>query len=726
MEQRTTFCRICEALCGLTATVEDGRLIEIRPSKEHPISQGFACPKGIAMHEVVNDPDRLLYPLRRKSGVPRGAGGMDAFERVSWEEALDDIGVRLKRVIDAHGGHSVGAYVGNPAYFSYSAPMWMQGFLDALGSKHLYTPGSQDTASRFAASALLYGTPFTIPLPDLYNTDFLLVVGANPLVSHGSMLNAKRLPYAFRDIPRRGGRLIVVDPRRTETAKIGEHIPIRPDTDAWMLLAMLNVIFTEGLEDSEAIARQATGVEAVKRLCAAHTPESTEARTKVPAETVRALARDLATAPTAAVYGRCGSNRGRHGTLVAYLLDVLNLVTGNLDRRGGAVVADSPIPKSFLKNIDTYGARHTRIGGYPDAFGQMCSAVIGKEMLTPGEGQMRAFFTIAGNPLLTAPNGDEIARGIEQLDLYVAIDIYVSDTAQYADYVLPATTFMEREDTNLITQTFHLSPHLEWTDPVVPPRGEARQEWEIIDAIARRVGVVPSSEPAMRFLGRLGVRPKPSTLIDMAIRMGSRGDLFGLRPGGLSIKKLRKTPEGVAFGDHPTGHLAKRVRHPRGLVRLDPPEIMREAAGLGGRHPDDERYPMLLIGLREIRSHNSWMHNSPKLMLGRHENTALVHPKDAAAAGVADGDLLRITSKTNSVELPVRVTDEIIEGTVAVPHGWGHSGGWRTASANPGTNINLLVSSEPEDIEQLAGMALLDGIPIRIEAAVLTCVHAIH
>jgi len=714
-----TFCRICEPLCGLTATVEDGRLIELRPSGDHPISQGFACPKGIAMSEIVNDPDRLLYPLRRKPGTPPGAARPEDFERVSWDVALDEIAGRLRRVIDTHGGSAVGSYVGNPAYFSYSAPMWMQGFLDALGSKHLYTPGSQDTASRFAASALLYGTPFTIPLPDLYRTDFLLMVGANPLVSHGSMVNAKRLPYAVRDIPRRGGRLVVVDPRRTETAKIGEHIPIRPDTDAWMLLAMLNVIFAEGLQDDDAIARQTAGADRLRELCAAHSPESAEARTRVPADTIRRLARDLAAAPTAAVYGRCGSNRGRHGTLVAFLLDALNIVTGNLDREGGAIVAGSPIPRTFVKSIDTYGARHTRVGSYPDAFGQMCSAVLGKEMLTPGEGRMRAFFTVAGNPLLTAPDGAEIARGLRQLDLYVAIDLYLCDTALHADYILPATTFLEREDTNLITQTFHLTPHLEWTDPVIPPRGEARQEWQIIDQIAHRLGVVPSSNPLMRFLGRrLGLRPRPDQLIDLAIRLGPRGDLFGLRRNGLSVAKLRRHPGGVKLADHqPTGQLADRVRHRGGKVRLDPPQILAEARRLGSRHPDGDRYPLLMIGLREMRSQNSWMHNSPKLMAGDRAHTVRVNPKDAAQAGIADGELVRVTSKTNFIELPAKITDEIIEGAIAVPHGWGHSGGWRTATANSGANVNLLASSEPEDIESLAGMALLDGIPTRIDRA---------
>jgi anaerobic selenocysteine-containing dehydrogenase len=269
----------------------------------------------------------------------------------------------------------------------------------------------------------------------------------------------------------------------------------------------------------------------------------------------------------------------------------------------------------------------------------------------------------------------------------------------------------------VITQTFHLTPHLEWTDPVIPPRGEARQEWEIIDEIARRLGVVASSEPAMRALGRLGIRLTPEKLIDIAIRCGSRGDLFGLRPGGVSVKKLRRHPEGVVSAEHqPTGHLHKRVRHRGGRVRLAPQEIINEARRLGERDVNDERFPMRMIGLRELRSHNSWMHNSPKLMAGNRVLAARVHPADAAATGVKDGDVIRVASKTNAIELPVKVTDEVIPGTIAVPHGWGHAGGWRIANGNPGVNVNLLASSDPDDIERLAGMALLDGIPVRIEA----------
>src|SRR5436305_4738732 len=334
-EERVTYCRICEPLCGLIATVDDGELVKLRPDPDHILSRGFACPKGIAMTAVQNDPDRVTHPLRRRAD--------GSFERVSWDAALDDIGARLRRVIDRHGGSGVGWYFGNPSAFSYSHPLWVKGFMDAIDSRHLYSAGSQDVNNRFVASQLLYGSPLVVPIPDLARTDLLLIVGANPLVSHGSVLTAPRIKDTMHEIAGRGGRVVVLDPRRSETARAFEHIAIRPDTDAWLLLSLLHVIFAEGLADTAAIARQATGVDVLERLAEPYAPERTEAETGVDAQTVRALARDLAGAGRAAVYGRTGSCLGRRGTLVSFLLDALNVVTGNLDRDGGAIFGTGPI-----------------------------------------------------------------------------------------------------------------------------------------------------------------------------------------------------------------------------------------------------------------------------------------------------------------------------------------------------------------------------------------------
>lgn len=714
-----TYCRICEALCGFIATVEDGKLVGMRPNKAHPISRGSACPKGIAMTELVNDPDRVLYPLRRRDGVPRGQGGIEQFERVSWEQAFDEIGSRLTTVIDAHGGGAVGAYLGNPVYFSYSPPMWVKGFLDALHSPHFYTPGSQDSASRSAASALLYGSAVKFPIPDLDRTDFLLMVGANPFVSHGSLLTAPHLKETLRAIPKRGGRVVVVDPRRTETARVFEHLPVRPDSDAWLLGAMLRVIFDEGLEDRAAIAKTSRGIEMLRRMVAddKFTCEEAARRTGLEADQIQQLARDFATARSAAAYGRLGTCRGRHGTLTVFLLDALNVVTGNFDRPGGSLLGKSLTPPAFNKAADTFGKHFGRVGGFPDAFGMLPSVVMGKEMLTPGEGQLRAFFTVGGNPVLANPNPDELTRGIKGLDLVVSIDLYVSETGLLADYILPGTSFLEKHDVPLQFLQHHTVPYAESTEPVIAPRGESKDEWQIIEEISRRIGIAPYSMPAQRIAAKFGIRPKPRALVDLAVRLGPYGDFFGLRRSGLSLKKLAAATNGIVLGDHqPTGEQRKQILHKDGLVHLDCPQILAESRRLGERHAFDPNLPLSLITLRELHSHNSWMHNLPSLMTARRKHSARVHPKDAADAGIMSGDRVRIVSASGEIETEVLVTDEIIEGTIAVPHGWGHRGaGWRLANRAGGPNINVLASTEIRDVEKIAGMTLLDGIPVRLE-----------
>jgi anaerobic selenocysteine-containing dehydrogenase len=712
-EEHVTYCRICEPLCGLIATTENGEVIKLRPDPDHPLSKGFACPKGIAMTHVQNDPDRVTYPLRKR---PDGS-----FERVGWDEALDDIAARLKRLLHAHGASTVGWYLGNPSAFSYSHPIWVKGFMDAIGSPNLYSAGSQDVNNRFAASQLLYGSPLVVPIPDLDRTDLLLIVGANPLVSHGSVLTAPRIKDALHQIVARGGRVVSVDPRRSETARAFEHIPIQPDGDAWMLLSLLHVIFAEHLEDDQAIARQSRGIDQLRALAEPHTPETTETRTGIAAEHLRSLAHDLATADSAAVYGRTGSCLGRHGTLVAFLIDALNVVTGNLDREGGAIFGTGAIQiEDLLHRIgaDSYDTRRSRIGGFPEVLGLLPASTLAKEMTTPGAGQIRALFVSSGNPVISVPNGQELEQAIEELELMVAIDLYITDTSRHADYVLPATTFLEREDFPSAFLTFNTKPFVQWTEPVTTPRGEARQEWQIIDDISKRIGTTPSGLWAVRALGRLGIRLSPRRLIDLGLRLGPKGDLFGLRRGGLSIARLRSQPHGMLLGSrHPTGVLHKKLFHSDKRVHLDAQPIAAEVAALERIDGHDSDFPLRLIGMRELRSHNSWMHNVPKLMQGGRVHAARIHPDDAARTGIEDGSDCRITSAHGSIELPAKVTDEIRPGTIAVPHGWGHRGGWQNAVRAGGVNVNVLASSEPDDLERLAGMALLNGIPVRLENA---------
>ncbi|MCX6399256.1 MAG: molybdopterin-dependent oxidoreductase [Propionibacteriales bacterium] len=723
--EAVTYCRICEPLCGLIATVDHGRLVSLRPDADHPLSKGTACPKGIAFTEIQNDPDRVLHPLRRTAE--------GEFEQVSWDEALTDIAARLKQAWDEDGGSAVGHYLGNPSAFSYSAALWSGLFLKRLGSVHQYTTGSQDINSRFVASKLLYGAATQMPFPDLPRTDFVLMLGANPHVSHGSAVRAPRIKHELSAITARGGRVVVVDPRRTETAKAHEHVRVRPDSDAWLLLSLLHVVFTEGLTDEAAIAAQSTGVDLLRDAALGFPPEETAARTGVDADVVRQLARDFATAPRATAYGRTGACLGRHGTLVSFLIDVLSLVTGNLDRPGGTVFSQGVIPLEELAEkagAMTYGASHSRVGGFPDVMGIFPSGIMAEEITRTGHGRLRALIVTAGNPVLTVPDGERLVAALQELDLLVSFDLYVNETNRYADYVLPAVTFLEREDFPFALTAASPRPFFQATEAVLEPYGEARPEWEVFEELAHRMGLsltaggpLSALNRPLLALERRGLRLTPRRLMTMLLRTGPYGDRFGLRRGGLNAKTARKHPHGVVLGEHAaTGILADVVRLPGGKVCLDPPEIAEELARLGNRHRtdgadgSDPDFPILLIGLREIRSQNSWMHNSPTLMKGARRQSARIHPEDAAAAGVVDGGAVRIVSRHGAIEVAVTVTDDVGPGTVAVPHGWGHRGGWQLANASEGTNVNQLMSSDTADLEVLAGMTLLNGVAVRLEA----------
>ena len=695
----------------MVATVEDDRITKLRPDPDHPLSRGYACPKGIAMLDVQNDPDRVVHPLKR------GADG--EFHRVSWDEAFDDIGERLRAIIDRHGKKSVAWYMGNPGAFSYSHPLWSKGFVDGLGSPHYYTAGSQDVNNRFAASALLYGSPLVVPIPDLNRTRFLFMVGANPMVSHGSVLTAPRIREQLHEIVGRGGRVVVVDPRRSETARQFEHVAVTPDTDAWLLLSMLHVIFEEGLANGDFLAAHADGADALADMARPFAPEDTAERTGVPADTVRDLARGMA-APGSAAYGRTGSCLGRFGTLVAFLIDALNAVTGNLDIPGGAVFGRPAIALDDVgerAGLASYGKVRSRFGGFPDVVGNLPASLLPREITTPGELQVRALFVSAGNPVLSVPDGDSLEQALEQLELCVSLDFYVNETNRHADYILPSPTFYERDDLPLAFLGFYTTPFIQYTDAVVPPAGEAREEWEVIDEIAKRIGIVPFSVKAVRALGRLpGLRPHPRRIADLLLRTGPEGDLFGLRRSGLNIGKIARRPHGIVLSDQiPTGVLGQKVRHPDGRVQLAPEAIATEVARLSTVNGADPAFPLRLIGLRELRSHNSWMHNSPLLMRGGRVHALRVNPRDAEEHGLIDGGEGRLASKSGAVVVPVKVTDEMTPGTVALPHGWGHRGGWSVANDAGGVNVNLLASSDPDDLEPLAGMAFLNGIPVRLE-----------
>ncbi|OBB01380.1 formate dehydrogenase [Mycobacteriaceae bacterium 1482268.1] len=719
-EHKTTFCRICEPLCGMIATVEDGRLVALRPDKDHPLSSGFACQKGIAFTEVQNDPDRVTTPLRR---TPTG------FEPVTWDAALSDIASRLTTILQIHGSGAVGWYMGNPAAFSYAHVFAALLFIKGIGrDSHYFTASSQDTNSRLIASQLLYGVPTSTPIPDLTRTDLLVMMGANPVVSHGSFLTAPRIKDRMHDIVKRRGRVVVIDPRRTETAAAFEWLGIVPDTDAFLLLSLLQVMFADGLVDQARVSRQVDGVEWLRALCNPFTPEMTAAHTGIDPDSVRSLAYDLVSTERAAVYGRLGTCVGRYGTLTAYLIDAVNLVAGNLDVPGGSVFGSMETVGQRWQNTMMGMAmrrshrKRSRVGGIHNAITSEPAALMAKEITTPGKRQIKAMFVSAGNPVLSVPNGDELEAAFESLELSVALDFYITETTSRCDYILPVTTMYERDDFPFTFQPFQATPFRQATEAVVAPAGQARTEWDIVDDLTGRLS---TSVPAFRLLSAVrktlstfGFSLTPRSMIDALIRMSQGGDRFGLRRGGLTLRRLTEQhPHGVVVAPHiRTGVLRDAVAYASRRVRLVQPDIAAEVDKLTrDRHPDG--YPLRLIGMREPRSENSWMHNSPLLMRGERVQRALIHVDDAADLRISDGDVVTVSSPYGEITVGVTVTKDLMAGVIAVPHGWGHkgTGTWRLANEAGGANVNRLTSSEPEDIESLSGMAWLTGVPVRVE-----------
>jgi anaerobic selenocysteine-containing dehydrogenase len=721
IEHKPTFCRICEPLCGMIATVDDGRLFALRPDKDHPLSSGFACQKGIAFTEVVNDPDRVTTPLRRTA---------TGFEPVSWDEAMTDIAARLSAILRRDGSGAIGWYMGNPAAFSYSHLFGAMAFIKGVGRhSHYFTASSQDTSNRLAASQFLYGSPMAVPIPDLLRTDLLVLMGANPVVSHGSFLTAPRIKDRMHDIVKRGGRVVVVDPRKTETAAQFEWLGIVPDSDAYLLLSLLQVMFDAGLVERARAESQADGLDWLERQSASFTPEVTARLTGIEPGVVHALTRDLVHTRRAAVYGRFGTCVGQNGTLTAYLIDAVNLVAGKLDAPGGSVFSTLGMPgQKWLMRLMGAGARRgyerkrSRIGGFRPVAAAEPAALMAKEIAVPGDRQIKALFTSAGNPVLSVPNGEELEAAVAGLELMVGLDLYVNETTAHCDYVLPVTTMYERDDFAVTFQTFQATPFRQATEAVIAPVGEARTEWEIVadlaERMARRTPVFAVMGLARKVARVVGGRFTPRPFVDAMIRMSAGGNLFGLRRGGLTFRRLtQQHPHGVVVAPHlRTDVLDEVVAYRGGRVRLHHEAIAAEIVDLSRRSAPGD-YPMRMIGMREPRSENSWMHNSPLLMRGNRTHRALMHTDDAAQRRIGEGDTVQVRSPYGQIALPVSLTADIVPGTIAVPHGWGHkgTGGWKLANKAGGANVNQLTSSDPADVEALAGMSWLTGVPVEVE-----------
>ena len=711
-EEKVTYCRICEVYCGLVATVEDGRVVKLRPDEAHVVSKGYACPKGIAFAEVTHDPDRILHPMKRTA---RG------WERVSWDDAIAEIAARLNAIRAAHGPDAIALYTGNPSGYSYNHRMFSASWIHALGSRNSFGAGSQDNLADFLSAKLLYGAAFRQPIPDLARTRHALVVATNPAVSQGTLVHAVDAKARLREIRTRGGKVVVLDPRRTETARLAdEHHFVRPGTDAFVLLAMTRTILAEGLAARDFLARHTVGADWLRDAVTPFTPELAAERSGVDADTIRRLAREFAAADGACAFGRvvCGP----FGTLAAWSLDVLNVVTGNLDRPGGVLFSEGPIDLAAIVEqleLDDYGTHRSRVGDHPGVLGELPAGVLADEITTPGRGQVRALVVTAGNPVLSIADGPKLAEAMRQLECVVALDLYMSETAALADFVLPCTTWLERADFPVFHGNLMTEPYVQWTEPVIPPLGEAKEEWEIFARLsdAMELTFMDNRLVALgrRLLGLFGVEWSPRWAADVMLRTGPFGDRWLPWSEGINLTKVRQHPHGLRLRDPRTGILASMLKTPDRKVHLRHPAIEGEMARLLASEERDAAYPFRLIGRRDLRSNNSWLHNVPHLMRGDRCRRLRVHPDDAARLGLADGGRAVVRSRVGAVEVDVRITDEVMPGVVSLPHGWGHHGGKRTvAEKDPGPNANALVDRRA--IEPLAGMAWLNGFPVAVEA----------
>lgn len=697
-----TFCRICEPSCGLVAQVQNGRIISVQGNRDHVSSQGHFCKKAVGAVEVTYDPDRVLRPLKR-------VGAPGEFEPISWRQAMTEIAGRLAQIRKDHGPAAFATFLGQPPTNSYSTAMWYPAFKKVLGTKWNYAVNAEDSAAYMRACEILYGSVSILPKPDLWRTDFAIIIGANPLVSHGSLCGEPQIRKCLKDIVGRGGRVVVIDPRRTETAQLFEHIGINAGTDAWLLLAMLREILVDGLIDHEFVAARTRHIEELRAIVEPFSPEMASSHCGVGADVIRALARDLAAAPSALIYGRTGTCTQQFGTLINLLQNLICLVTGNVDRAGGMVIPVSPFGGNpTISSGPRAETLRSRTTGLPAVAGYMPSRALVSDITEPGPERVRALMMLGANPLSSsAATGPAYVEALAQLDLFFSLDLYVTETNRHAHYILPVTTIYEHEDVPFKYLFAQLRPAIWATQAVIKPCGEARDDWQIMNDICRRLGEGGAYESKLhRIMAAAGWEVKPATLLDKMIRRSEMG-----RKHGLSLRRLlEQDRNGVSLEEGlPVGLWSERS-HP---IDLAGPELAGEMLRLA-QYETDTTYPYRLIGMREMLSQNTWMHNVPVLMPPGRRHQLHVSPVDAAKLQVNNGDQVEVTSAAGKLKTPVYISDRMTPGNVALPHGWGHAGGGRRANAAGGVNSNVLAGKGPRDVEALAGMSILNGIPVRI------------
>ncbi|MBW0148655.1 molybdopterin-dependent oxidoreductase [Marinobacter arenosus] len=753
MENGTHYrtCHLCEAMCGVAIEMKDGHIASIKGDDEDPLSRGHICPKAVALQDLHEDPDRLRKPVRRTD---------DGWQEMEWDEAFDLVADKLNHTRKEFGRNSVGVYLGNPNVHNHGSLVATMPFLRALGTQNRFSATSNDQLPHMLASLEMFGHQVLFPIPDIDNTDLFICIGANPMASNGSLMTVPDFRGRIKRMKNRGGKLIVIDPRRTETGKLADEFHfIRPGNDALLMMAMVHTLFAEDLVNLGPAEHLAKDTDLLRLAALAFTPEAVSEHTGIAAEDIRQLTRQLASTPKAALYTRMGTSTQVFGGVATWLAYCLNILTGKLDTPGAMLFTQPAIDLVTLGAMagqnGHFGKRYSRVKGLPEFAGEYPASTMADEILTPGDGQIRAFVTVAGNPVLSSPNGKRLEQALSGLDFMVSVDYYLNETTRHADIILPPTAALERSHYDLIFSMFAVRNFAKYSEALFDAGPDSRHDWQILLELAHRLekkrkgGSLPlRSELGWRAFKQIG----PDPILDLLLRSGpygtdagrvrglaqpvvdlvldllpNRHPLRGLAklsplnrrwqalPKGLSLSALKDNPNGVDLGPLQPS-LPDRLFTRDGRINLAPRRYLTDLDRLHEHLAQPVTDTLVLIGRRHVRSNNSWMHNSQRLVKGKDRCTLMIHPRDASRLGLQAGDSAQISAETRNIVLPVEITEDLMPGVVSVPHGWGHDRdgtGQSVASAHAGASINDVLSDE--QIDPLVGTSVLNGQSVTVK-----------
>ena len=715
LQQHLRTCNLCEAMCGLVIQHDNGHIKSIKGDPDDPLSKGHICPKAVALQDLQEDPDRLRYPMLRTN---------QGWERISWDSAFNEVASRLRNVQAKYGKNGVGVYLGNPNIHNLGTMLTLFPFLSSLKTKNRFSATSVDQLAPMLVALKMYGSQLLMPVPDIDRTDLMICLGANPVASNGSLMSAPGFKNRVKELNKRGGRLIVIDPRRTETAAIADrHLFIKPGSDALLLMAILHTLFDQDLVETGRLTHHLQGINVVKHMVSGFSPQRVAQSTGITAEDIRQLAKEFANAPRACFYGRMGTSTQEFGTISNWLIQLINIVTGNLDEPGGVMftrpAVDLPGMANLAGQTGSFNSKKSRIRKYPEFGGEFPSTILADEILTEGKGQIKALVTSAGNPVLSLPNGKKLETALGQLDFMVSVDFYLNETSRHADIILPPTGPLEHEQFDLVFNLLAVHNVAKFSEPLFDHEEGTLSDWDImhglITEISQRKGKEYKGPPAT-----------PSQIVDYSLQTGPYGKGFTEyrpngeaihHPEGLSLKVLKQFEHGLDLGPL-QARLPDHLNTPNQKIQIMPEPMVNDLQRLQ-QHANTllESKSLLLIGRRDLRTNNSWMHNSERLVKGKDRCALLMHPKDAQQHNVQHAQKAKIQSRVGALTVTINVTESIMPGVVCLPHGWGHDQdgiALRVAQTNPGINKNTL--TDDQFVDGLSGNAIFNGVPVMISA----------